>query len=188
MNYNDVIAVTNRHICSRPLTEQIERVCLLHPHAVILREKDMEEEDYLILARQVIDICNSYQVPCILHNFINAARKLNYKAIHLSLSVLREKYNQLDDFKLIGTSVHSTEDALEAVKLGADYLTAGHIYTTDCKKGIPPRGMEFLRNVCQCTDLPVYAIGGIKFNDSQFHEIKNCGAKGGCIMSGAMNL
>lgn len=40
------------------------------------------------------------------------------------------------------------EDALKAQQLGATYVTAGHIYTTNCKKGLPPRGLEFLGEVC----------------------------------------
>ena len=50
--YRDLIAVTNRHLCSRPFTEQITRVCKLHPKALILREKDLPEEEYFSLARQ----------------------------------------------------------------------------------------------------------------------------------------
>ena len=49
----------------------------------------------------------------------------------------------------IGVSIHSAEEAKEAVSLGASYLTAGHIFTTDCKKGVPARGLEFLKEVCE---------------------------------------
>ena len=38
---DNIIAITNRHLCSRPFMEQLERVCKLHPHAIVLREKDM---------------------------------------------------------------------------------------------------------------------------------------------------
>ena len=34
-----IIAVSNRKLCNRPFLEQIERVCKIHPEAVILREK-----------------------------------------------------------------------------------------------------------------------------------------------------
>lgn len=57
--YRDLIAVTNRHLCSRPFTEQITRVCKLHPKALILREKDLPEEEYFSLARQVRKSVNS---------------------------------------------------------------------------------------------------------------------------------
>ena len=42
---DNIIAITNRHLCSRPFMEQLERVCKLHPHAIVLREKDMPEAD-----------------------------------------------------------------------------------------------------------------------------------------------
>ena len=48
--YQNIIAVTNRHLCKRAFMEQMERVCRLQPKAVILREKDLSEEEYLKLA------------------------------------------------------------------------------------------------------------------------------------------
>lgn len=182
-----IIAVSNRHLCSRPLPEQIERVCHLHPKAVILREKDLTPDEYTPLASQILNICKNYHVPCILHTYTETAEQLGCTSIHLPLPLLRS-CTLLDKFSIIGTSVHSIEEATEAEALGATYLTAGHIYATDCKKGLPPRGTEFLRKVCQSVQIPVYAIGGIKFNEKQIMEIQECGAKGGCIMSGMMML
>lgn len=183
-----VIAVTNRHLCSHPLTEQIERICRLHPGAVLLREKDLSESDYKTLAQDVMKICETYRIPCILHTHMDVARELNSSFLHLPLPLFRKYHEQTDGFAKVGTSVHSVEEALEAEKLGASYLIAGHIYATDCKKGIPPRGPEFLRTVCQTVHLPVYAIGGIRLEEKQLQEVVGCGAAGGCIMSGTMSL
>ena len=80
------------------------------------------------------------------------------------------------------------EEAIEAQKLGATYISAGHIFATDCKKDLPPRGLEFLKEDCNSVTIPVYAIVGIKLSDVQMDEIIKCGAKGGCIMSGMMSL
>ena len=84
---------------------------------------------------------------------------------------------------------------MEAERLGATYVTAGHVYVTDCKKGLAPRGLDFLRNVCKSVSIPVYAIGGIQLDadthtiaQNQVAEIASCGAKGGCIMSGMMQF
>ena len=88
----------------------------------------------------------------------------------------------------MGTSVHSVEDAIAAEKLGARYLTAGHIYVTDCKKGLPPRGLDFLHAVCEAVQIPVYGIGGIKIDEEQLRELKMSGAAGGCVMSGMMQV
>ena len=116
------------------------------------------------------------------------AKKLKCNAIHLPLFILRENSANLSEFKIIGTSVHSVEEAIEAQNLGATYISAGHIFATDCKKGVPPRGLDFLKKVCQSVTIPVYAIGGIKLSSEQMNDIIECGAKGGCIMSGMMKL
>ena len=184
--FDSVIAVTNRKLCNRPFTEQLERVCRHHPRALILREKDLSEHEYELLAEQVLEICGTHDVPCILHTYTEVARRLGCSRIHLPLPLFRTEASSLGDFSLVGTSVHSVEDAIEAEKLGASYLTAGHIYVTDCKKGLPPRGTGFLREVCLQVSVPVYAIGGIHPDENQMKEIIDCGAAGGCIMSGMM--
>lgn len=186
--FDSVIAVTNRKLCNRPFTEQLERVCRHHPRALILREKDLSEHEYELLAEQVLEICRTHDVPCILHTYTAVARRLGCSRIHLPLPLFRTEASSLGDFSLVGTSVHSVEDAIEAEKLGASYLTAGHIYVTDCKKGLPPRGTGFLREVCLQVSVPVYAIGGIHPDENQMKEIIDCGAAGGCIMSGMMRL
>lgn len=186
--FDSVIAVTNRKLCNRPFTEQLERVCRHHPRALILREKDLSEHEYELLAEQVLEICSTYDVPCILHTYTAVARRLGCSRIHLPLPLLKTEVSSLGDFSLVGTSVHSVEDAIEAEKLGASYLTAGHIYVTDCKKGLPPRGTGFLREVCLQVSVPVYAIGGIHLDENQMKEIIDSGAAGGCIMSGMMQL
>lgn len=83
-------------------------------------------------------------------------------------------------------SVHSVEQAVRAQQLGADFLIAGHIFPTDCKPGLPPRGLEFLGQVCRAVTIPVYAIGGITPENAPL-AVK-AGAAGVCIMSGAMKM
>ena len=186
--YKNVITVTNRKLSSRPFMEQMERVVKLHPKAVILREKDLSEEEYAELAAQILTLCKQYQVPCMLHTYLETARKLQHPYIHLSLFLLKENSEKLSDFLAVGCSIHSVEEAKEAQKLGATYLTAGHIYTPDCKKGLPPRGLDFLREVCNAVTIPVYAIGGIHAGTGQIREVMECGASGACIMSEMMKI
>ena len=184
-----IIAVSNRKLCNRPFLEQIERVCKIHPEAVILREKDLTEEEYRILAKEVMNICSRYQVSCILHNFWETAIELGSTSVHLPLQVLQKTTDEeKKKFTKIGISIHSVEEAKEAERLGASYLTAGHIYATDCKKGLLPRGREFLEEVCKEVNISVYGIGGIKFDEEQWNDMEKCGAVGGCIMSGMMKI
>lgn len=189
----NVIAVTNRTLCSSPFEEQIRRVCSLHPKAVILREKDLTEKEYRNYAKQIKKICDSYQVPCILHTFWQVAIEEGMDSIHLPFPLLQEigkseNRKILDSFQKIGTSIHSVTEAEQAEQLGVSYLTAGHIYATDCKKGLPPRGTGFLKKVCDTVSVPVYGIGGIHFEEKQWEELEQAGAAGGCIMSGMMKV
>ena len=81
-----IIAVSNRKLCERPFTEQIERVCRIKPEAIILREKDLSEEKYKILAERIMESCEQYQVRCILHTFWKTAAKLGCTSIHLPMA------------------------------------------------------------------------------------------------------
>ena len=191
---NDVIAVTNRRLSQRPFLEQIKRVCQLRPEAVILREKDLSETEYAKLAEEVYNITTSYDVRLIIHTYINVARELGINTVHMSLHNMSEyrkefidNVNKINNIKT-GCSIHSVEEAVEARNMGASYITAGHVYATDCKKGLAPRGLDFLKNVCDSVDIPVYAIGGINIDDGRREEVKKYGAAGSCIMSGMMKV
>ena len=191
---NDVIAVTNRKLSQRPFLEQIKRVCQLRPEAIILREKDLSETEYAKLAEEVYNITTSYDVRLIVHTYINVARELGINTVHMSLHNMREyrkefidNVNKINNIKT-GCSIHSVEEAVEARNMGASYITAGHVYATDCKKGLAPRGLDFLKNVCDSVDIPVYAIGGIDIDDGRRKEVKKYGAAGSCIMSGMMKV
>ena len=191
---NDVIAVTNRKLSQRPFLEQIKRVCQLRPEAIILREKDLSETEYAKLAEEVYIITTSYDVRLIVHTYINVARELGINTVHMSLHNMREyrkefidNVNKINNIKT-GCSIHSVEEAVEARNMGASYITAGHVYATDCKKGLAPRGLDFLKNVCDSVDIPVYAIGGIDIDDGRRKEVKKYGAAGSCIMSGMMKV
>ena len=93
----------------------------------------------------------------------------------------RRKYPHI---KRIGTSIHSVEDAVFAESHGADYITAGHIFTTDCKKGLPGRGVDWLKSICNTVSIPVYAIGGI--SDANVSMLSDCNIAGYCMMSASM--
>lgn len=182
---SDIICVTNRRLCGTDFLQRIEEIASCGPRAIILREKDLSENEYRQLAKKVMAICERKKVPCILHSFVNTAIELGAEQIHLPMHVMRSLSEaEKACFSAIGASCHSLEEALEAKRLGCTYITAGHIFATDCKKGLPPRGTDFLRSICEQVSAPVYAIGGI--DSGNIEEVRRCGAEGACIMSGLM--
>ncbi|TWH45724.1 thiamine phosphate synthase [Sporomusa sp. KB1] len=178
-----LICVTQRKLCQENFLYRIQQLAQAKPYAVLLREKDLDLPSYERLAWKVKEICDRYGVLLILHQNSTVAEKMKLTHLQLSLPALRA-YQKGGHSLLVGASVHSVAEAEEAQALGAAYIVAGHIYATDCKKEIPPRGLSFLRQVCQAVSLPVFAIGGIASNNVK--EILESGAKGCCTMSEAM--
>lgn len=182
---SDLICITNRKLCSNNFLDQIEMIASAHPKAIVLREKDLSEKEYEQLARQVMQICQKHGTQCILHSFSNVAIALGATAVHMPLPLLQKMTPQeKSHFQIIGASCHSLEEAKEAQDLECTYITAGHIFLTDCKKGLPGRGLPFLEEICKTVRIPVYAIGGI--SSQNMESVRKTGAAGACIMSGFM--
>lgn len=181
------ICVTNRTLCRDDFLTRIDHIAKKGvADAILLREKDLTEREYLELAEKVLSICKAHNRRCILHTYYKAAKELGCKEIHLPLPLLQKMREEGEKqwFTTVGTSVHSLKQANLAMHLQADYMTAGHIFETDCKKGLPGRGLSFLSKVVCESEVPVYGIGGISADNAG--KIMETGAAGVCIMSGFM--
>lgn len=177
-----IIAITNRKLCSENFYSRIERLANCGVNAIILREKDLNSYEYITLADKAIDICRGYCTEIIIHNFIDVAKELNHRKIHLPIS----KLNAQDKFDLLGVSCHSLEELKIAEKHNADYITFGHVFNTNCKKDLSPRGLDSLEKICESSSLPIYALGGITPHNCK--SVMKAGSKGIAIMSSAMEV
>lgn len=181
----NLICVTNRHLCNGDFLTRIEEIVKYKPKAILLREKDLDESEYETLAKNVMQICKNGDVPCILHNFVDVALKLKADAIHMTFAMLRiMSVEDKAKFHDIGASCHSAEEARKAQSAGCTYIIAGHIFDTLSKKNLPPRGLDFFQEVIQNVTIPVYAIGGI--NKDNINAILDNKASAACVMSGPM--
>lgn len=188
-SYEHTIVITNRHLVQGDFLKQLEKVTKLHPHALILREKDLADDAYESLAKKVFDLCKREDITFFLHTKIEIARKIGCQNIHLSIPVLKglsetEKKALTEDFCEISISCHSMEDVEIAMAGGATQIILGTIFETECKKGVLGKGVEFVREICQKCPLPVYAIGGM--NLQRLPLVIDAGAAGCCMMSGFM--
>ena len=182
---SDILCVTNRSLCREDFLTRLERIAAAGPAGVILREKDLSPKAYRALAERVLAACRAHGVPCILHSFPAVAREFGAEGLHLPLPLLRAlSQEERHSFRVLGASCHSAAEAREAEALGCTYITAGHVFATDCKKGLAPRGLPFLREVCRAVTIPVWAIGGIA--PENLSPVLATGARGGCVMSGLM--
>jgi thiamine-phosphate pyrophosphorylase len=189
MDYSRVVAVTDRHLCYGDFYGQLRKLAGLGVAEIIVREKDLGEEEYTRLFEGCVKACSGLGVTLVPHSHVSCAIAFGTGIVHLplgSLSKLAESGQGIPRGLTVGASVHSVEQARLAAMLGASYVTAGHIFATDCKKGLEPRGITFLENVCASVDIPVYAIGGI--SSDNYMEALDAGAQRVCMMSALMRI
>ncbi|WP_028390898.1 thiamine phosphate synthase [Bacillus cihuensis] len=85
----------------------------------------------------------------------------------------------------VGRSIHSFDEAQTVFEKGADYAIYGHVFPTNSKSGLPPKGVEELKEITMSMKLPIIAIGGITPSNSEL--LINAGAKGIAVMSGVLD-
>jgi len=194
--------ISNRKLCENEnLEKQIQKIFSAYEKKIILknfeivaltlREKDLNKNEYLKLIEEIYPICQKYKINLILHqNYdLNLDEKYNIEGIHLSYSIFKSlnqniKAELIKKYKRIGVSVHSLNEAKEVESLGASYVVAGHIFETDCKKGLEPRGLKFIEDLSSALTIPIFAIGGIDEKNSL--SVINNGAFSICMMSTLM--
>ena len=179
-----LFVITSSKSCKEDFLTRIKRIASANPDRIILREKHLSQDDLLKLAIKCKEICDKYSVAFSVNSSIEVARKVNAD-IHLPYKLFVENNENIKDFSTIGVSVHSISEAETAEMLGASYLIAGHIFATDCKKGLKPRGLEYLSDISEAVKIPVLGIGGISLE--RLSSVLQTGAAGACMMSHFMN-
>ncbi len=177
----ELVCVTNRALCGDDFAARLAALAAAGVDKIILREKDLPEGEYIALARHALAAAGDRLV---LHSFPAACVALGAPRLHVPLHQLEAQPGLRGEVDLLGVSVHAPEEAVRAVSLGADYVTAGHVFATGCKRGLPGRGLDFLRATVQAAAIPVYAIGGIAADN--LSAVRETGAAGACLMSGFM--
>ena len=194
--------ISNRKLCKNEnLEKQIEKIFSAYEKKIILkkfeivsltlREKDLNENEYLNLVEKIYPICKKHKINLILHqNYnLNLDEKYMIKGLHLSYEIFKSLNKNIREglikkYKRIGVSIHSLDEAKEVENLGASYIVAGHIFETDCKKGLEPRGLKFVEELSSILTIPIFAIGGIDEKNSQ--SVIDSGAFSVCMMSSLM--
>lgn len=177
-------AVTDRTwLNGKTLCEHVEKAIKGGVSFVQLREKTLDEDSFLNEALEMQSLCKKYNIPFVINDNVEIAKKVNADGVHVGQSDMAASYARaiLGEDKIIGVSVQTADQAVLAEKHGADYLGVGAVFPTGSKADAEDVSYETLKAICEAVSIPVVAIGGI--NADNVSELKGSGIAGIAVIS-----
>lgn len=180
--------VTDRKwLNGRKLTDDLEKAILGGVTTIQLREKNLSNEEFISIAKEVKKVCQKYHIPLIINDNLEVALATNSDGIHIGqndipASIVRK---QIGPDKILGVSVHNLKEAFQAKIDGADYVGVGAIFSTETKNDATNVTLDSLKKICDNINLPVVAIGGINLDN--ISKLKDINIAGIAVVSAIMN-
>jgi thiamine-phosphate pyrophosphorylase len=176
--------VTDRSLMTaNTLSEAVTQAIVGGCTMVQLREKNSSSHDFFKLATEIKAVTDSFGVPLIINDRIDIALAVRADGVHIGQSDIPAAAAReiIGGDMLMGVSVSSVSEAIQAQKEGADYIGVGAMFPTDTKTDAAAVSMGELWNIRLSVDLPIVAIGGIsKENAGLF---RNMGINGLAVVS-----
>ena len=177
-------AVTDRAwVGTKSLYEQVKEALENGVTCVQLREKELDESDFLKEAKQISTLCKEHKVPFIVNDNVNIAIACKADGIHIGQEdmELTNVRKLVGEDMIIGVSAHTVEEAIKAQEGGADYIGIGAVFATSTKTDVDVLSFETLRSICEAVDISTVAIGGIKKDN--ICKLKGSGIDGVAVVS-----
>ena len=177
-------AVTDRAWTGKmSLAQQVEAALQNGATCVQLREKELDEEQFLAEALEIRALCKSYGVPFIVNDNVDIAIRCAADGVHVGQEDMKAEdvRRRVGENMIIGVSAHTVEEARRAVENGADYLGVGAVFSTATKTNVGNMPFETLREICHAVEIPVVAIGGI--SKTNIMQLSGSGVDGVAVVS-----
>ncbi|MDE6003878.1 MAG: thiamine phosphate synthase [Oscillospiraceae bacterium] len=177
-------AVTDRRwLGTQTLVQQVESAIKGGVTCVQLREKNLDKKLFLQEALAIKKICNFYHVPLVINDNIEIACESGADGVHVGQNDMpvEKVRNILGKNKIIGVTVRTVEQALQAQSNGADYLGVGAIFSTGTKTDAIKTEKNIVKAICKSVKIPVIAIGGI--TQENILQLAGLGVQGVALVS-----
>lgn len=145
-----------------------------------LRAPELSDDELRPLASELVERCREAGVLFIVNDRLDVAAEVGAGAHVGQGDDPSEARRRVGSDAVLGISVSSPEQAMEAERAGTDYLGVT-IWVTATKPEAAPAGIEGLRKVVEVVSVPVVAIGGIDAANAR--EALEAGASGVAVVS-----
>ena len=162
-DYSLYLVTDRMRMSTRTLGEAVEQAVIGGCTLVQLREKEIPALDFYMLALEIKKITDRYGIPLIINDRIDIAMAAGAAGVHIGQQDIPADIARkvIGKDMLLGVSVGSAVEAIDAVKAGADYLGVGAMFPTGTKPDAGFVSMEELGRIRKAVDIPIVVIGGI---------------------------
>ncbi len=177
--------ITDEEICPGRTHVEIARAAIAGGARIIqIRDKKASDRDFYEAASAIRMLTADARALFFVNDRVDIAAAVQADGVNVGQTDIPVPAAReiLGPEAIIGLSCDSLEQALEAEKLGADYVGFGPVFPTYTKADAGPvSGLRTLREVCASVKLPVVAIGGI--GATNIAEIADTGAASAAVVS-----
>ena len=180
--------VTDRGLMAQDsIDECVEQAIRGGCTVVQLREKEADSREFHEIAMRLRDITAQMDVPLIINDRVDIALAVDADGVHIGQEDLPcdAVRRILGRDKIIGVSTGTLDEALLAVKMGADYLGVGAMFATGTKTDADITSIDELICIRKAVDIPIVAIGGI--NKDTIPLFKGTGIDGVAVVSAVVS-
>ena len=178
--------VTDSRLAREDLLRVVEAAANNGVDWVQVRDHSASAHDLFNLSRRIVFICRPLGVRVAVNDRLDVALAVGADAVQLgSRSLPISVAKRIAGPLLIGASVHSLSEGVNAERDGADWITFGHFFPTSSHPHEPPRDVGDLRILANAASIPVIAVGGIGVD--QVATVIESGASGVAVISAILD-
>lgn len=162
---------------------RLERALACGVRLLQLREPELGRTAFQRLARKVVSLCHERGAEVLLNGEPAWVEACGADGVHLNsrrLQALRTR--PLSARYWVAASTHNREELGMAANLDVDFVVLGPVQPTPSHPHVVALGWERFAKLCAATNLPVYALGGLRAEDGSV--ARESGAQGLAMISG----
>ncbi len=179
--------ITDSLLTKKGVEEDVKDALQAGVKIIQYREKNKNARKMLEEVLRIKHLCKGKAV-FLINDRVDIALAADVDGVHLGQEDLPCPVARmlLGEQKIIGITVHNTEEAIKAEKQGADYIGASPIFETQTKKDAGRQaGLQLIKDVRAKVRIPIVAIGGI--NLENIVSVMEAGAHTACAISAVIS-
>jgi thiamine-phosphate pyrophosphorylase len=186
LNENEYYLVTDSKLSKKGTLSDVENALKAGCKIIQYREKNKSTKDMIKEAKKIKKKCRGKAI-FLVNDRVDVALAVDSDGIHIGQDDIPFGIARriLGNEKIIGLTVHNLEEAVKAEKIGVDYIGLSPIFETGTKKDAGTTcGIEMIKKVRKCVNLPIVAIGGI--NKENVKKVIKTGADSAVAISAVL--